>query len=554
MIAALQSQNVSSPLTGNTQLGAFAFTARSWKRQWSLLEPQFEQVNVNFDSHQTNGDTPVFSGLVPGWSGGELIYVSTGAYQITNRSYSGPLIPYFTAIASFKTHPTSVSDVAVSQVGVWSKTVANKYLVATINHASSGSSAQINYALGGQEFGTGNVVFTPAPPYELALVVNATFAHIFYRNIDASTNAPTKGWFRLTSVNIPSAIDFRDPAILADMAYAWGFNGGEAGVVWTVNGFRAGHFGMMGGIGYVPITYEDGTPIRDGPWIYVTVDYDGLGTHTGGTDGRNVAACHWGVAKLHQDTGEIVNVSKIGFKRLSSGATKVLGDNDGHLVFDRTIGAWRVLVTPWGDTNDATGGYAKNTSSNGQLYYGTTKENLLQGVHVLSLTQTNITNPTPPSPGVGCQDPCFVQVNGVWQMMCNVGTDLCLFSTVDFVNFTLLARNQSVPVYHEGPRIVKVGGTWLYLAAATNGEYTMFDATLTRTGAINCPVPPSLVAPHPSVLPVFRDGQTFYQLVTFNYAVYNTFDWSNGDLFVYETTTSNAGFEFNVPPLLVTAV
>jgi hypothetical protein len=329
--------------------------------------------------------------------------------------------------------------------------------------------------------------------------------------------------------------------------YRYGFGArADAGTI-VLDSVRAGYWGKAGVRDPHVVTWADGTPFVIDGKVYLTLTNAGLGFFQ---------FAHWGVYTLDltdpASPDSLRQVGKIFWER----GGRVVGDHAGHIVYDDSIGAFRLLVSNWG-----------TFSGNGVLVNSAVVQgDVLHGVHV-------VRNPTvlPLPTDVSRWDPHMVSIGGRWYIAFVESPSQNPFNfhpalaqgprTGQFGNFTLVGRDAARSMT-EGMVMQKIGGKWWVLCSASRdegppdgGHYLVYDLNMRFVGFLNAPYPTNI--PHPMVFPVAMTAtqSTRYQMVTFNGTQYHDDQLgygTHGDFYVMQAAQVVKGYEFapRQPPSL----
>ncbi|MFL5860121.1 MAG: hypothetical protein ACJ780_04980, partial [Solirubrobacteraceae bacterium] len=353
-----------------------AFTTTTQYRPFEIVADGFEAVDDAFSaaSHAYRTFAPAPENN-PGTAG-----VGRGVLSVSGRSYfdllatrSGPVAPWAAVevdIAAFSSAPN------LTQNTVYAGLVADaaNYVVASYNRATQ--TVAIEVAHGGQVHQL--LQATAALPDSFA------FAFVLNENNVIALADTGHGFAPLVRANVLSVLDLRDPAVLGSYRYGFGARA-DTGTI-ALDRVRAGYWGKAGVRDPHVITWADGTPfIADGK-VYLTLTNAGLGFFQ---------FAHWGVYTLDLATNRLQQIGKIFWER----GGVVVGDHAGHIVYDETIGAFRLLVSNWGTFSGS------GVLINAATFHG----DILHGVHV-------VRNPTVQQlpTTLSRWDPHMTRINGVW--------------------------------------------------------------------------------------------------------------------------------------------
>jgi hypothetical protein len=372
-----------------------------------------------------------------------------------------------------------------------------------------------------------------------ALGQSFTFAFVLNENNVIALADSGQGFVPLVRANVASVLDMRDPAVLGRYRYGFGARA-DSGTI-ALDRVKAGYWGKAGVRDPHVITWADGTPFIANGKVYLTLTNAGLGFFQ---------FAHWGVYTLDLADNTLRQIGKIFWER--DGV--VVGDHAGHIVYDDTIGAFRLLVSNWG-----------TFSGNGVLINAATVHgDILHGVHVVrnpSVLQLPTT--------VSRWDPHMARINGVWYVAFVESPSQNPFNfhpalavgprSGQFANFRLVGRDASHTMT-EGMVMQKIGGKWYVLCSSApaegppaGGHYDIYDLKMRFVGFLNAPYPANNI-PHPMVfpVPVTETQSTRWQMVTFEGTQYyeNVLGYgTHGDFLVMKAAQVESGYEFSPRPL-----
>ena len=272
---------------------------------------------------------------------------------------------------------------------------------------------------------------------------------------------------------VAAHVDLRDPAVLAELTYAWG---GRDGAV-SLGPVRAGLFGMVGVRDPHLVQHADGRPYVRDEKAYLTFTCAGMGFFR---------QAYWGVFTL--DLADPTSLEQVGqiFSRRDG---RVLGDHAGQIVRDGD--RWVVALSSWGDFDR-------------------------DGVHMLD------TVPTPLPTSASSWDPALTRIDDRWHVGFVESP-----SQAPWHHYPALARGPegaewtdrlelvgAAPELQkcEGPILTQVGDRWWLVASdGTNRLFPVFDLDMHRVGRLDAPYPTNI--PHPQIVPLPAGG---HLLVTFD--------------------------------------
>jgi hypothetical protein len=511
-----------------------AFTTTAQYRPFEIIAKGFVAVDDDFSS--TSGAYKTFAPAPedhPGTAGaaGGVLSVSGKKYFSLFASSSGPVAPWAAVqldVAAFSTASH------LSQDTVYAGLVADgaNYVMASFNRATQ--TVAVEVAKDGQLYQLIQASATLAAPVTFAFVINEN-------NVIALADSG-QGFVPLVRANVASALDMRDPAVLSRYRYGFGARA-DSGTI-AFDRVQAGYWGKAGVRDPHVVTWADGTPFIADNKVYLTLTNAGLGFFQ---------FAHWGVYTLDLSSNSPGGLQQVGQIFWERGGV-VVGDHAGHIVYDDTITAFRLLVSNWG-----------TFSGNGVLINAATVQgDILHGVHV-------IRNPTVQQlpTTVSRWDPHMVRINGTWYIAFVESPSQNPFTfhpalavgsrNGQFSNFTLVGRDASHTMT-EGMIMQKVGGKWYVLCSSSpaegspsGGHYDIYDLNMRFVGYLNAPYPTNNI-PHPMAFPV-ADTQTQttrWRMVTFEGTQYyeNILGYgTHGDFLTMAASQVERGYEFVPRPL-----
>lgn len=507
------------------------FTTTTQYRPFEIVAAGFVAVDDDFNAasgaYRTFAPAPENHAGTVGVAGG-MLSVSGKKYFELFAASSGPVAPWAAVevqIAAFS------SANHLTQNTVYAGLIADavNYVAVSYNRATQTVAVEVVHA--GQVYELIQASAALAAPFTFAFVLNEN-------NVIALADTG-QGFVPLVRANVASVLDMRDPAVLGSYHYGFGVRA-DSGTI-ALDGVRAGYWGKAGVRDPHVITWADGTPfIADGK-VYLTLTNAGLGFFQ---------FAHWGVYTLDLSDNGLEQIGKIFWER----GGVVVGDHAGHIVYDDSIGAFRLLVSNWG-----------TFSGNGVLINAATfGGDVLHGVNV-------IRNPTVQQlpTTVSRWDPHMTRINGVWYIAFveSPSQNPFVFHPAlavgprggQFGSFSLVGRDTSHTMT-EGMVIQKIGGKWYVLCSSSpvegppaGGHYDIYDLNMRFIDFLNAPYPTNNI-PHPMVfpVPVTQTQSTRYQMVTFEGTQYyeNILGYgTHGDFLVMNAAQVEGGYEFAPRPL-----
>ena len=507
------------------------FTTTTQYRPFEIVAAGFVAVDDDFSTgsraYQTFAPAPESKAGTVGVVGG-VLSVSGKKYFELFAAGSGPAAPWAAVevqVAAF----SSANHLAQNTVYAGLIADAANYVAASYNRATQTVAVEVVH--GGQVY---ELIQASA-----ALTAPFTFAFVLNENNVIALADTGKGFVPLVRANVASVLDMRDPAVLGSYHYGFGARA-DSGTI-ALDSVRAGYWGKAGVRDPHVITWADGTPFISDGKVYLTLTNAGLGFFQ---------FAHWGVYTLDLSDNSLQQIGKIFWER----GGVVVGDHAGHIVYDDTIGAFRLLVSNWG-----------TFSGNGVLINAATfRGDVLHGVNVIR-DPTVQQLPTT----VSRWDPHMTRINGAWYIAFVESPSQNPFvfhpalavgpRSGEFGSFSLVGRDSSHTMT-EGMVIQKVGGKWYVLCSSSpvegppaGGHYDIYDLNMRFIGFLNAPYPPNNI-PHPMVfpVPVTQTQSTRYQMVTFEGTQYyeNILGYgTHGDFLVMNAPQLESGYEFAPRPL-----
>jgi hypothetical protein len=464
--------------------------------------------------------------------------VARGVLSVSGKEYfallasgSGPVAPW----AAVQLDVAAFSDAQhLDQNTIYAGLIADSanYVVASYNRATQSVAVDVVYR--GQLHQLIQATAALMAPFTFAFVLNGN-------NVIALADSG-QGFVPLVRADVTSVLDMRNPHVLGRYRYGFGARA-DRGTI-RFDRVQAGYWGKAGVRDPHVITWADGTPfIADGK-VYLTLTNAGLGFFQ---------FAHWGVYTLDLSDNTPSGLQEVGKIFWERGGV-VVGDHAGHIVYDDTIGAFRLLVSNWGTF----------TGDGVLINAATVHGDILHGVHVVR-DPTVQQLPTT----VSRWDPHMTRINGVWyvafvespsQNPFNFHPALAVGATNgQFGNFSLVGRDARHTMT-EGMIIQKIGGKWYVLCSSSpvegppaGGHYDIYDLKMRFVGYLKAPYPTNNI-PHPMVFPVAdtKTQSTRYRMVTFEGTQYypDILGYgTHGDFLVMDAAQVASGYEFAPRPL-----
>ncbi|MFL5860330.1 MAG: hypothetical protein ACJ780_06075 [Solirubrobacteraceae bacterium] len=530
---ALLRPGVARAASPNLKPTDLTFTTTTQYRPFEIVADGFVAVDDDFNAlsgtYKTFAPAPENNPGTVGVAGGVLSVSGKGYFELFAAG-SGPVAPWAAVevdISAFSSAPH------LSQNTVYAGLVkdAANYVAASYDRATQ--TVAVEVAHGGQLY---QLIQASA-----ALPESFAFAFVLNENNVIALADTGHGFAPLVRANVASVLDLRDPATLGSYRYGFGARADEGTI--ALDRVRAGYWGKAGVRDPHVITWADGTPFIADNKVYLTLTNAGLGFFQ---------FAHWGVYTLDLSDNRLQQIGKIFWER----GGVVVGDHAGHIVYDDTIGAFRLLVSNWG-TFSGNGVLINAATVGGDVLHGVT---VVRNPSVQQLPTT-----------VSRWDPHMTRINGVWYIAFVESPSQNPFNfhpalavgppTGQFGNFTLAGRDASHTMT-EGMVIQKIGGKWYVLCSSSpaegapaGGHYDIYDLNMRFIGFLNAPYPTNNI-PHPMVfpVPVPQTQSTRYQMVTFEGTQYyeNILGYgTHGDFLVMNAAQVSRGYEFaprDLPP------
>ncbi|MFT8392542.1 MAG: hypothetical protein ABF624_00865 [Liquorilactobacillus ghanensis] len=250
------------------------------------------------------------------------------------------------------------------------------------------------------------------------------------------------------------------------------------------------------------LTYEDGTFIQKGNWMYFLVE---------GT-GESVSDLFTQIVKINFKTYEVQSIGAI-FEERNDGTDSgiLLGDDSIKMVYDRNDGKWKGISCGM-EYND----YISDTGNRPKLYFETT-QNILDGGIIIVRNAQQITDTN--GKKVGTSETSYTEdfdfyydsENKYWVVTGNkISGGYMIYHTPDLkTNYSVALDESSVPdgVRDTGNQFVNFAGTRYLTTGGTTNSLGIRDMTGNYLGALNVDVPLSSTTAGPwCTLVPFLDG------------------------------------------------
>lgn len=289
-----------------------------------------------------------------------------------------------------------------------------------------------------------------------------------------------------------------------------------------------------------PVRYENGMPMMTDGRLFVTMSSRGEEGGFQSVVSWNPSTCEFKMeGALFFDCGDDLWCSDV--------ASSVL--------FDRNTNTWYVWATAF---------------SHGHiLCHGTSISDLRYGINVIDATlmptektlaegeNVSLSDDTLWLAKCGDEDPDFVYDNGRWYMtICRCVSENGQnayryflfesdkpFSDYRFVDKTLTGSNT-------GGLITKIGGR-LYFVCGSDFDkracYHVYDLhDFSKVSYLNCDYDDGGFRGWGTIIPVPCGNRTRYMWMTFDRHCGSAYNWSYGNIYVYESDVMNSGYEYNI--------
>jgi hypothetical protein len=527
----LLTPDVAQAATARLKATDLTFATTAQYRPFEIVASGFAAFDDGFSSarggYETFAPEPESNLGTLGLAGG-VMSVSGKKFFALIASGCGPVAPWAAVEVDIAAFSTATQ---LRQNTVKAGLIADEanYVVASYNQATQ--TVAVEVVLKGQPYQPIQESVGLATPFKFAFVLNAN-------NVVALADTG-RGFVPLARANVASVLDMRDPATLRRFRYGFGARA-DSGMI-ALDRVRAGYWGKAGVRDPHVITWSDGTPFIANGKVYLTLTNAGLGPFR---------LAHWGVYTLDLSDNCLEQIGKLFWHRDGL----VVGDHGGHIVYDETIGAFRILVSGWGTF----------TGHGVVIRAATVQGDILHGVHVVQ-------NPTVQQlpTTVSRWDPHMVCIHGVWYVAFVESPSQNPFRfhpalaigrrSGRFGNFSLVGRD-TTHTMTEGMIMQKIGGKWYVLCSSSptegppaGGHYGIYDLNMRFAGFLDAPYPKNAI-PHPAVfpVPVIQTQSTRYQMVTFEGTQYyeNVIGYgTHGDFLVMQAADGASGYEFAPRPL-----
>jgi hypothetical protein len=516
--------------------GTLTVTEARRERLFDLLSERFVMVDEKFSGRAANttrwlgGSTPPVlgnSGLTFGTTSAQGYLVLPG---VTFES------PCISVQGWFSASPASGS-LRYAGVGLGYRVgLTNAYfrsIFVYYDHNGGAIGAEIRFN-GGAAVNLTTVPFSTSGPFALSVQIINRSLSVF---VDVGA-----GW-RFVTVwdDISANIDFRTPANLVDMS-PFAVAQSNAALPWQLTRLRAGYAGQTGNANPYAIKYENGEIIYDERGRYF-LQSTAIHPYTVTLVTNGAGHMHNSIWAVDPITLAAEPVSKVFLRR---GVLHSNADVSGTIIYDRIAQLWRVCM----QTSSELGVGAMGVNQ------WTTRENLLQGVHVLSSPIAMNLPRVDGLHGVYDVDLVWRADLGLWHAFytaSNPGLGRFhprLATSPDLVNFTFAADDTTF-VNAEGNRIVRVGGTYYGLAANPTEirYYSLPSMAIAHT--YTPPGWPSVTPPpHPNLIPLRVGTSTKYVIDTFDgQRDHGDGTFTSGNRLVYASPLfAGAEYPLSTPP------
>lgn len=335
-------------------------------------------------------------------------------------------------------------------------------------------------------------------------------------------------WTQLsTTVSQTAGVPFDAATRYNGSSQLYLFTGSTNATNFYVRAIRAGYFGAVA-LGDINPINELATaqPIIINNKIYFTASL-------ASPNGSNLNdACNntgLGVCTMDIDSGKI-EIKSILFGYLD---TEVVCFRSSQVTFDEANNRFLALYVNSIDN--------ANSFSGVKTRFGFTDENLLRGVHVLNTTEFTVDGAQ-----VSCYDVAVIKENGVYYLATITNPSGSyyprFYSTTDFSSFTLLQSYPATTTF-EGAKSAVLNGQKVFLVGGSSSirVYDMFGVFIR---SFNQPTELSSQSPtsHPAIIPVARDGRTYYYYIGFDETTHGTSSFSYGTNYIYIGAQYDTGY------------
>lgn len=226
---------------------------------------------------------------------------------------------------------------------------------------------QIAYKVNGTLYHTDFTYQSLTPPYTMMMIVSN----------DLVTMAVKKDGYIdfIGEAYVGLRMSFNNPDVLNNWRLACGFRGAYNAPPLVITGLRGSYSsGMCVGADFHVLTYEDGCPIKNGNAIYFTASIHNTNAIGG--------ACGVNIYKLGLNSYTLELKGQIHYKSIESGW--YFGGASSKIFYDRRHRHWVCQVSNFKQSLTRT-------------FIGTTKVNLLSGIHVIDLQPMDLPDVTVPT-------------------------------------------------------------------------------------------------------------------------------------------------------------
>ena len=393
----------------------------------------------------------------------------------------------------------------------------------------------------------------------LRLVIVNGFASVWYQ-INGGT------WYagKTPSTNLVlwldvSAVDWSDPAVLAQWQYAYGGGGSSgsgAGVV-KLSNFVYGYAAPQGISDHFVVTRKNAVHsarngaeyMTDNATTYFTWDNAMKDKVAGGTLDGNVQFRHMAIGNYNSVTREWTETAKLFY--VSGG--KIYSMQDGEIVFDEDRNVFTGTTMSWTETTH-TGGI--------KCYYWEAPASLMNG-GIQIITPIRVANLTKWNNGAGVSiydvSRRYDISNARWMWAYTYTNALAATSitasapaydySADQITFTNVSAKTITTGNYEGTKWVQCNGVQKIASVTPAPAFQLYNPSdMSNFATLTVPAIVTLVA-HPTMYSAPSSTGTVYRIATFDATVYTlSSNYCIGNAFMLEATPQSTAAEFDWTP------
>jgi hypothetical protein len=466
---------------------------------------------INYSNQFTN-----VLGVAPlSWTPNRLSAASSsGVQESIYQTHICPLGPSFLV----KLHVAQLDSNAMVHVGLCKDT--NNWVF--ISHGSLAYGTQIIWNVGGS-FGYSQVSATIyTAPFDIIFTLNNGIVSAF---IDDGN-----GLHYLGDKFMGGTVDLTQVSNLQSWQASWGYRGTATAADVTISSMQVGYpAGVSTGADVRPVTYEDGCPIMKDGCIYLTVT-DHSTSEIVGCGGINIY-------KMNINNQNLQFVGKI----FTQVGTAVQAHGSGKLLYDRCSNQWVFLSTNF-------------SGSPQQLYIGTAKGNLLEGIHIITSSLASIPDS---AYSVWDIDLIYNYTSQVYQMVYTTSNG----SATRIVQATTATGTYTTVVTAgawegEGNGWFKANGQYYITCVVSPAEFRVLSPVdLSVVGVIVTSVWPngsSAAGPNDwgSIIPICDGGITKFIMLIFANNHFGVMTYGYGPIWIYQAQEVENGYEYKTNDVL----